>query len=360
LLPQPFRHGAEMLNAAGMGEFEIRELSGTDSTRWDAFVEQAPDATFFHKAGWKRVIERSFGHKTYYLYAERKGVIEAILPLGHVNSMLFGNSLVSTPFCVYGGIVADNKAAADALRQSAVELAGRLNVDALEMRNRQPSGESWPGKDLYVTFRKQIDADPEVNLKAIPRKQRAMVRKGIKAGLQSEADSGWQRLFKIYSESVRNLGTPVFAAKYFRILREEFGADCDVLMVTHEGVDIAGVMSFYFRDEVLPYYGGSAPAARSLKGNDFMYWELMRISGEKGVRVFDYGRSKVGTGSYSFKKNWGFEPEPLSYEYHLVNSDSVPDINPMNPKYRMFINIWKKLPLPVANVIGPMLSRNLG
>jgi len=343
-----------------MDGIEIRELTATEHDRWDAFVEQAAEATFFHRAGWETVIERSFGHKTYYLYAERNGVIEAILPLCHVNSMLFGNNLVSTPFCVYGGIVANNKDAASILLQAATELAVRLNVDALEMRNRQPSGESWPSKDLYVTFRKQIDPDPEQNLKAIPRKQRAMVRKGIKAGLQSEADSGWQRLFKIYSESVRNLGTPVFPAKYFRILREVFGSDCDVLMVAHEGKDIAGVMSFYFRDEVLPYYGGSTPAARMLKGNDFMYWELMRIAAENGVRIFDYGRSKVGTGSYSFKKNWGFEPEPLSYEYHLVASDSIPDINPMNPKYQMFIKLWKKLPLPAANIIGPLLSRNLG
>ncbi|MCP4127903.1 MAG: FemAB family PEP-CTERM system-associated protein [Gammaproteobacteria bacterium] len=349
-----------MVTSGGAEGVEIKQLTGSDLTRWDEFVELAPAATFFHKAGWKRVIERSFGHKTHYLYAERNGQIEGILPLSHINSLLFGSTLISTPFCVYGGIVASTSEAANSLRQAAVDLAERLKVDALELRNRQPSAAAWPGKELYVTFRKSIDPDPEKNLKAIPRKQRAMVRKGIKAGLQSETDSGWQRLFRIYSESVRNLGTPVFSAKYFRILREVFADECDVLMVTHEGRDIAGVMSFYFRDEVLPYYGGSAPAARALKGNDFMYWELMRRSAESGIRVFDYGRSKVGTGSYSFKKNWGFEPEPLAYEYHLVKSDSIPDINPMNPKYQMFIKLWRKLPLAAANFVGPMLSRNLG
>lgn len=339
---------------------KIKELIDADINRWDAFVDSALDATFFHRAGWRSVIERTFGHKTYYLYAERNGEIEGVLPLSQVSSMLFGNNLISNPFCVYGGIIAANGEAASALRQAATDLADRLRVDALELRNMQPSGEDWPTKELYVTFRKEIDPDSEVNMKAIPRKQRAMVRKGIKAGLQGEEDGGWQRLFRVYSESVRNLGTPVFPAKYFRILREVFGDDCGVLMVTHEGQDIAGVMSFYFRDQVLPYYGGSVPAARSLKANDFMYWELMRRSGEQGVRIFDYGRSKVGTGSYSFKKNWGFEPEPLSYEYHLVKSSSIPEVNPMNPKYQMFIKLWKRLPLPVANMIGPVLSRNLG
>ncbi len=342
------------------GAFEIKELTDADVHKWDAFVDSCPEATFFHRSGWKTIIERAFGHRTHYLYAEQDGDIQAVLPLTHVKSLLFGNSLISNPFCVYGGIIATTSEASSALRNAAVDLADKLEVDALELRNLQPSGESWPTKELYVTFRKEIDPDPEINMKDIPRKQRAMVRKGIKAGLQGETDSGWQRLFQVYSESVRNLGTPVFPEKYFRILREVFDDDCGVLMVTHDGQDIAGVMSFYFRDQVLPYYGGSVQAARSLKANDFMYWDLMRRSGEQGIRVFDYGRSKEGTGSYSFKKNWGFEPKPLHYEYHLVKSGSIPDINPMNPKYQMFIKLWKKLPLSAANIIGPMLSRNLG
>lgn len=339
---------------------KVNRLGDADFSRWDAFVEACPEATFFHRAGWKTVLERAFGHQTHYLYTEQNGEITGLLPLAQVKSWLFGHTLASLPFCVYGGIIAINNEARTALREAACELATQLKVDALEMRNIQPSGQEWPTKHLYSTFRKEIDVDPEVNLKAIPRKQRAVVRKGIEAGLTSETDSGWQRLYRIYSESVRNLGTPVFSANYFKILREVFGSDCGVLMVTHQGQDIAGVMSFYFKDQVLPYYGGSVAQARALKGNDFMYWELMRQSGEQGIRIFDYGRSKEGTGPYSFKKNWGFTPEALSYEYFLVKSQAMPDINPMNPKYRFFVNNWKKLPLPIANIIGPILSKSLG
>ena len=338
----------------------IRRLNERGSCRWDAFVEACPEGTFFHLSGWKTVLECAFGHRTYYLYAELNGEIQGVLPLAQVKSFLFGNTLASLPFCVYGGIIANSDEARVALREAACELASQLKVDALEMRNTQASGLDWPTKKLYATFIKEIDSDPDVNMKAIPRKQRAVVRKGIKAGLVSEIDPGWQRLHRIYSESVRNLGTPVFSGNYFRILREIFAEKCDVLMITHEGQDIAGVMSFYFKDQVLPYYGGSITEARALKGNDFMYWELMRRSGEQGIRIFDYGRSKEGTGPYSFKKNWGFTPEPLSYEYFLVKSKAMPDINPLNPKYRIFVNSWKKLPLPVANLIGPMLSKSLG
>lgn len=341
---------------------EIKTYCDADARRWDQFVEECPQATFFHRSGWKEVIERAFGHQTHYLYLEREGDIEGILPLAHVRSLFFGNALISCPFCVYGGVAAISDSAGCALEEAAVELAGQMEVDHLELRNREggPNRPGWEGSDLYVTFRKGLDAEPENNMRAIPRKQRAMVRKGIKAGLVSQLDDGVDTLFRMYATSVRNLGTPVFSKRYFTLLRQVFGDDVEVLTVTKDRSPVSSVMSFYFRDEVLPYYAGGTLMARSLKANDFMYWELMRRSCERGIRTFDYGRSKRGVGSYSFKKNWGFEPVPLNYRYKLVKADRVPEVNPLNPKYRHFINIWKRLPLPVANLLGPYISRNLG
>jgi len=335
-------------------------LGESDSERWDAFVRSCPEATFFHLTGWKSVIENVLGHTTFYLYAESADGIEAVLPLAHVRSYLFGNALVSSPLCVYGGVAAKTEEARRALEDEAERLAVSLDVDYLEMRNRSVHRSDWPVKDLYVTFRKAIHPDPEANLNAIPRKQRAMVRKGIAAGLESAIDDGVDRFFSAYAASQRNLGTPVLSKRYFQALKEEFGRSCEVLTVTKEGKAVSSVLTFYFRDEVLPYYGGGPAAARELKANDFMYWELMRRSAERGVRVFDYGRSKVGSGSYSFKKNWGFEPEPLPYQYRLVKAQSVPNVSPNNPKYRLMIEAWRRLPLAVANRLGPILARNLG
>lgn len=339
---------------------EIKPLDEANNFRWDAFVESCPEASFFHKAGWREVLERAFGHNTHYLYAEDQGQILGILPLGQVESLLFGNALVSTPFCVYGGIAAVSDEARAALDQAACNLARELQVDHLELRNVRPSGSGRPCKDLYVSFRKELDPDPEKNLLAIPRKQRAVVRKGITGGLTSAIDPSVERFYEAYAESVRNLGTPVFAKNYFRILQEVFGGACEVLSIEHRGRVVSSVMSFYFRDEVLPYYGGGTHEAREVQANDFMYWEVMRRAVERGVRVFDYGRSKQGTGSYRFKTHWGFEPTPLHYEYELVKACSVPDVNPLNPKYRLFIAAWKHLPLPVSKLVGPWLSRNLG
>lgn len=338
----------------------VRMMQHGDTEKWDKFVLACPHTSFFHRAGWKEVIERAFGHRTYFLYAECDGSIQGVLPLAHIKSLLFGHSLSSLPFCVYGGIAASSSEAADALDCAAQELAAQLKVSYLEYRHQHPQHPEWPSKNLYVTFRKAIDPDDEKNMLAIPRKQRAMVRKGIKAKLQSSIDQDVNRFFAAYSASVHRLGTPVFSKKYFRLLKEIFAENCEILTITKDDRTISSVMSFYFRDEVLPYYGGGTAEARDVAGNDFMYWELMRCSVKKGIRVFDFGRSKQGTGAFDFKKNWGFEPQPLHYEYQLYGSQSIPDTNPLNPKYQLIIKTWKRLPLWVANVIGPHIVKNLG
>ena len=348
------------VQAAAPDAVRVRELQPADSSRWDEFVSGCDEATFFHRAGWKTVIERAFGHRTKFLYAEAGGRIEGVLPLAEISSILFGHALVSLPFCVYGGIAAGSERARRLLDEAAGALAEERRVDHLEYRSLTPHHPEWAHTDLYVTFRKRIDSDVERNLNEIPRKQRAMVRKGIKAALKSEIDEGVERFFAAYAHSVHRLGTPVLSKRYFQTLRDVFGPSCEVLTVTQDGGLVASVMSFYFRDEVLPYYGGGTDRAREVAGNDFMYWELMRRACGRGIRVFDYGRSKRGTGSFDFKKNWGFEPQPLHYEYLLVRGKHVPEHNPLNPKYRLLIKLWQRLPLPLANLIGPHIVKSLG
>ena len=343
---------------------QVGRLAAHDASAgaaWDAFVSACPSATFFHRAGWQRILNRVFRHDTYFLYAQLDGRIEGVLPLAHVNSLLFGKSLVSLPFAVYGGVAARSEEAATALEEEAQRLARRLGVDHLELRHVAARHADWPLQNLYVTFRREILPDEEANMLAIPRKQRAMVRKGIKNGLRSELDAGVERFFPLYADNVHRHGTPAMPKRYFQALLDEFGADCDVLtVVAAGGRPLSSVLSFYFRDEVLPYYAGDDASARELAANDFKYWELMRRSCARGLKVFDYGRSKQGTGSYAFKKNWGFQPAPLHYEYQLYKRDAIPQNNPANAKYRLLIRTWRRLPIGVANWIGPMVVRNLG
>ena len=329
--------------------------------RWDEFVFACPEATFFHRAAWQGIIKDVFHHPTYFFYAEEAGKITGVLPLAHVKSLLFGNSLIALPFAVYGGVAASHTEASQALEDEAQKLAQKLGVDHLEFRNINPQHTDWPTQDLYVTFRKEILPDVEANMLAIPRKQRAMVRKGIKNGLISTVDRNADRFFKVFADNVHRHGTPAMPKRYFDTLLQVFGDDCEVLTVT--GPDsqlLSSVLSFYFRDEVLPYYAGDDESARHLAANDFKYWELMRRACERGCKLFDYGRSKEGTGPYAFKKNWGFEPQPLHYEYCLYKRDSIPQNNPNNPKYKLFIAAWRRMPIGLANWLGPHIVRNLG
>jgi FemAB-related protein (PEP-CTERM system-associated) len=347
--------------AGSRHELRVREFANADAQAWDRFVAGCPEATFFHRAGWRDVLENVLHHRTRYLIAERAGTIRGVLPLAEVKSRLFGHALVSLPFCVYGGPACSEPAAADALIDAAAALADTLGVDHLELRERTAHRPGWPRQDLYVTFRKAILPDADANLRAIPRKQRAMVRKGIANGLRGEIDDGCERFFDLYADNVHRHGTPPLSRRYFERLASAFAADCEVLTVGDPaGRPVSGVMSFRFRDEIMPYYAGDTPAARALAANDFKYWDLMRRACERGIRVFDYGRSKRGTGSFDFKKNWGFEPAPLAYEYRLRDGARVPQNNPLNPKYRRLIAVWRRLPRGVANAIGPHIVRNLG
>jgi FemAB-related protein (PEP-CTERM system-associated) len=344
-----------------MTQLRVRYYERDDAVRWEAFVAACPGATFFHRIGWRELLERCFGHRPHYLLAERGGELAGILPLAEVKSLLFGHALVSLPICAVAGVAASDPLAPGALHEAAGALAAKLGAQHLELRNPAPREPGWPRQELYASFRKALAPEVEANLLAIPRKQRAMVRKGIKNGLAAELDAGVERFFALYADNVHRHGTPPLPKRYFEALRGTFGENAEVLtIVSSEGKPVSSVLSFYFKDEVLPYYAGDLFEARDLAANDFKYWELMRRACERGVRIFDFGRSKQGTGPFDFKKNWGFEPAPLAYEYRLYRRDSIPQNNPLNPKYRAFIAMWKRLPMPVANALGPHLVKSLG
>lgn len=343
------------------GAVAVRPMRDSDAALWDAFVFSVPGGTFFHRAGWREIFADVLGLDCRFLLAERGGKIVGVLPLVHQKSLLFGKALIAAPFCVEGGPLASDPAAREALDKAAIALMEETRVPSLEFRSRKASRPGWTVKaDLYATFAGPITADDAQNLLAIPRKQRAVVRKTLESALRSEVDAAPDRLFRVYSESVRNLGTPVFPKRYFAALKRIFGEDCDIVVILDEGAPVSAVMNFYFKDTVMPYYGGGTTAARKNGANDFLYWEVIRRAAARGYRRFDFGRSKAGTGAFAFKKNWGFAPEWLEYEYRLKPGAGLPEKNPNNPKYRLFIEAWKRLPLPVANRLGPFLIASLG
>ncbi|GGC99066.1 FemAB family XrtA/PEP-CTERM system-associated protein [Aquisalinus flavus] len=344
---------------------QVRRAQPSDLRAWNAYVMAHPDSSFFHRFEWGRVIGQTYGHEAVFLMAHAPaGDIKGILPLVHVRSPLFGRALISTAFTVGGGVLADDAAAESALIAAAQALGEERGVDYVELRGGSPAP-GWQTKDAtYAGFVADIAADEEQNLSSIPRKKRADVRKGIKAAQAGELavtrEGDVETFYALYAESVRNLGTPVLPRRLIENLGAAFGDDMDVALVRAAGTPVAGLVSFYHQGTVMPYYGGASPAARALHAYDYMYWAQMRHAAGRGCARFDFGRSKVGTGAYDYKRHWGFEPQPLAYHYYLVKADDVPDINPNNPKFRLLTSVWSKLPLSVANRLGPLIAGHLG
>jgi FemAB-related protein (PEP-CTERM system-associated) len=337
----------------------LRHFNETDRTAWDDYVLNHPGGTFFHLTGWKDVVERCFGHKAFYLLSEEGGKICGIFPLFSVKSFLFGRAMVSVPFASYGGVLADDQGVAQALYREAVSITQKQGLDYLELRSETAGFGELPTKDLYYVFKKEIASDNEMNLEAIPRKTRRMVRVGMKNGLEAEFGSSnlLDTFYGMFAFNYRRLGTPVFSRKYIRNLLEMFGKMSSILIISKDGKPLSGVLSFYYKDQVIPYYSGAYPEAQDHAANDFLYWALTSDSAEKGYRVFDFGRSKKDTGPYNFKRHWGFEPKPLEYQYYLNGISELPYISPSNPKYQRRIEMWKRLPLWATKIIGPRIVK---
>ncbi len=352
MLPDPLPPGAPLA-----APLIVREEPGTPEG-WDAYVSGRPEGTFFHRIGWLEAVSRVCRYRPLPLVARRGGAVVGVLPLAVVPGLPWGRSLVSTPQAVYGGPIADDESALAALVGHARSIAVRLGAGYVEYRNIAPLPE-FVSKDLYVTFRRAIAPTEEENMAAIPRNQRRSIRIGLKSGLSAEI-GGSEHLddfFAIYSTSVRNLGTPVFPRSLFAALLERFPAESGILVVRREGRPVASVLTFYHRDEVLPYYGGSLREEYRHGVNDFMYWSLLVDGMRRGFRTFDFGRSKRGSGSFEFKRHWGFEPTPLHYQYDLVRRRSMPDLSPKNPRFSLAIDAWKRMPLWLSRRLGPALVR---
>jgi FemAB-related protein (PEP-CTERM system-associated) len=332
----------------------VRPATPRDGAAIRAFVEAHPEAGPFHLPEWSAGIERGCGARAHCLLAEdRRGALAGLLPLSEIHSRLFGSAMVSAGFGVGGGILGEG---IDVLAEAAWALARRRGCASVELRGG-PVPRGWERREgVYANFERDLPAGDEAILQAIPRKQRAEVRRALGSGLEVAIGRDLAAHYRVYAESVRNLGTPVFPRSLFEAVLTAFGEDADIVTVSREGRPLASVLSLYFHDTVFPYWGGGTAEARPARANELMYYALMGHAARRGCTRFDFGRSKVGTGAFAFKKNWGFEPRPLAYAV----KGELRETNPLSPRYRFQVAAWKKLPLWLANRLGPPIARGLG
>lgn len=353
----PFRHAAIPV---------VLDPAEPDAaSRIEAFVAAHPETTPFHRPAWLSAVARGSGNNALVLGLEQGANLAAVLPLLEVHSPLFGRVLVSSGFGVAGGVLATGRGQAEALFALAEDQALRRSCPTIELRGGvlPQDRAGWNVRhDSHCGYVSDLAADDEAQLLWVPRKQRAEVRKGLATDLTvavGSAPADRDAHYAVYAESVRNLGTPVFPKRIFAEVLDAFGADADILTVSHLGQPVASVLSLYHRGTVMPYWGGGTHAARRLRANDRMYFELMLHARRRGCTRFDFGRSKVNSGAGEFKKNWGFEAEPLGYASWTAPGAEARDADPTSSRHAARIELWKKLPLPVANLVGPWIARGL-
>jgi FemAB-related protein (PEP-CTERM system-associated) len=331
------------------------------ATAWEEFVRQQPEATGYHRWGWRQVIERAFGWPAFYLMSFEGGAVTGVLPLIWQKSKLFGSFLTSMPYLNGGGIAAKNVPAAQALLDEAVRLARQLGVQHVELRQRSKPEFKLPTRTHKVTLLRELGADPETLFTSLPHKVRTDIRKAQKYNLAAEFGGAelLDDFYAVFSRNMRDLGTPVYSRGFFAAMLRVFPQETFICVVRHQGTPIAGSFLIAFRDTVEAGWSCSLYSHLAMKPNMFLYWSILAEMGRRGFRCFDFGRSTVGSGTHRFKKQWGTREVPLYWAYWTREGRSLPELNPENPRYRVAIRIWQKLPLAVANLIGPRVVRCL-
>lgn len=338
----------------------IRLFEAGDEFRWDDFVHRHPHGSPFHLIAWKNSIEETFGYRPFYLIALEADQLRGVLPLFLVENLLVRRALISSPFAVYGGVLADSQAVRETLHDYLQELGESLLIEYVELRNAYPEQcLGFANVSRYVTYTQAIGPDDKNLLDAIPRKTRAAVRKALKEEFSVRTQTSDFAAFEdLHSKNLRRLGTPSFPRKHFARLLENFQDKVNIREIVLQGRVVAAVLSFYFRDQVLPYYGASDPAFNAAAPNNYMYYDLMRWGAQNGYRLFDFGRSKKeGSGSRDFKAHWGMVERELPYEILLVKRKRLPDYSPNNPRFNLAIRVWQRLPLAVTRWLGPHFVR---
>lgn len=328
---------------------------------WDAFVASTPNASIYHGYAMRRLVHSVFGHQTLYLAAREGAQLAGILPLVRLKSRLFGDFLVSVPYFNYGGVVARSAQVADELLRHAVQCAQLLGVSHIELRHREAGQYTLPARTDKVAMLLRLPATAEALHKALPSKLRSQIKRPLREGVTCSfgGEELLDSFYTVFAENMRDLGTPVYPRRFFLELLQTLGDRARIALVRLKQSPVAAALLITQRDTTEIPWASSLRRVNGIGVNMYLYWSVLEFAVQQGSAVFDFGRSTLDSGTYRFKKQWGAEPLQLHWHYWLKGGSELPRLNPSNPKYRLAVAAWQRLPLPVANWLGPHLVKNL-
>jgi len=338
---------------------EIAEYSETDRVEWESYVDNHPSCWHYHRIGWKEVIETAYSHQCRYLVARNNDSVAGILPLAEIKSRLFGHSLTSLPFLDYSGLVADNVAVRDALITHAVQMTNETGTDYLELRQTEPVADKFRTASHKVALVLDLPADPEQLLSSLPSERRNRIRKARKSELSVEFHdrSMLPTFYRIWTENMRDLGSPPHSLKFFDSILRVFADSAVVVVVKYHQQYIGAAICLYAKETFALPWVSSRRQYFELYPNNILYWEAMCFAIRRGCRRFDFGRSSIGSGTYTFKIRWGAKEVPLYWQFYAPGGQLLPLPAGDNPKYRLALAAWKRLPVAITRLVGPSIRK---
>lgn len=347
--------------AASSSRVTVEAVDDSAAAAWDAYVAGQPGASVYHGYGWRRLVQSVFGHQTLYLAAREGANVVGVLPLVRLKSRLFGDFLVSVPYFNYGGVIARSPQICDELLRHAQQAAQLMGVSHIELRHREAGQHTWPARTDKVSMLLKLPPTPEALQKGLSSKVRSQIKRPLREGVTCTfgGEDLLDSFYAVFAENMRDLGTPVYPRRFFHAILQTLGNRARIAIVHLKDAPVAAAVLVTHRDTTEIPWAASLRRVNGLGVNMYLYWSVLEFAVKQGSAVFDFGRSTLDSGTYRFKKQWGAEPLQLHWHYWLKGGGELPRLNPANPKYRLAVAAWQKLPLPVANWLGPHLVKNL-
>jgi serine/alanine adding enzyme len=340
----------------------IRLWASGDERRWDEYVAANPGARCCHLSAWKRIIEDSFGHRTYYLLSEDDdGRIDGVLPIVRLRSYLFGDFLVSVPYLNYGGACGQDDRTTRGLMEAGVRTAADLRVNHLEIRTETPADYGLQIKSSKVSMRLSLPDSADALWKGFSAKLRSQVKRArqesmtVRVGREEEVDA----FYHVFATNMRDLGTPVYARRFFETILRELRDSTWICCVYVGQQPVAAGLLLGFRDVLEIPWASSLRRYNRLSPNMLLYWSVLKSACERGFRLFDFGRSSPDSGPFRFKAQWGAAPVQLYWHYWLRDGGALPDLTPHNPRMQIAVRLWRRLPVSVTKLLGPPIAKSL-
>lgn len=358
---------------------EVTILDASKANKWDELVEGTYHSSAYHLWDWGEILSFVYGYQRYYLAVVQKNTIIGGLPLIHVKSWLFGDKLISLPFCEYGGPLVNSELSDKEARQvtksllsATNRLARTLHVKYVQIKKPMAmivegimGTQGYTNFPRYVTF--QIDLTRELDelWANVHKSKRKAARKALKGGVVAKELESVEQLkayYLLYLKTHKRHGSPPHKYEFFKRLYDAFflKGRMKILLAEYEGKLIGGRISFCHGKTIFNWYSVIDWKHRSLNPNSLLSWSIIEWGVKNGYHKLEFGRTRRGTTIYDFKKDWGGQETYLQEYVFFMNSRKSELPDPKQLKYEYLSKVWLLIPIPLTRKIGPRIRASIG